>query len=157
MFMPKTNQSRRPNGTLMGLERRQRAKLLAAAIDSSNISYAQIAKQAGVSKSTVIASGLRPKGNLLKSRPVKNPAISARLLARKKAVEQFITDETFAGRAVSVNILQKRFGGEKKFLRLVLENADRVLSETLDRRVIRRTKGDQPKRGEGSGHYVLRH
>ncbi|MEK6958823.1 MAG: hypothetical protein AABW59_02140 [archaeon] len=154
--MPKTNQPRRPNGTLMGLARRQRAKLLAAAIDSSNISYSQVARQAGVSKSTVIASKLRPKGNLIATRQVKNPLMDARLKERKEVISQFIANETFAKRGISVNDLQKRFGGEKKFLKSVIDYVDELLSSTAGIRVIRRTKSDQSKRQKGSGQYIIK-
>ena len=154
--MPKTWQPKAAKGRFGGFTRTQRARLLAAAIDSDNISYSQIARRAGVSKASVISSKLRPKGNMFRERPVKNPAVAERLMWRRNAVERFIAGETFAKRAVSINDLQKRFGGEKKFLKDVMNYVDSVLSKTAGVRVIRRTKSDQPKRGRGGSQYAIR-
>ncbi len=139
----------RPKKGFVKLTAVQKEKLRAALGNPALVSYAQVAEKAGVSKPKVIkesqTTGLRPKGNFIESRAVKQPKINARLAVRAKKIEDFVRFEALNKRAVSVNFLQSRFGGEKKFVSAVLARVEKAL-EAEGKAVIRRTKSDQPKR-----------
>jgi len=128
----------------------QKEKLHDALLNTNSaVTYSDIAHFASVAKPTAVkhakVTGLRPKGNYLATRLVKQPKIHARLLRRARLMENYIRVETQCKRGVSVNYLQHRFGGEKKFAAMVLVRVGEALrKEGVS--LIRRTKGDQPKR-----------
>jgi hypothetical protein len=101
----------------------ERQRLEKQTKNPNNITYEQIAKASGLSKAQVIEfckrTGFRSKGNLLGSREVKRPKVDARLKERAENIRGYYKRNK--GK-VSINELQRKFGGEKKFIKSVIEN-----------------------------------
>ncbi|MFA5763393.1 MAG: hypothetical protein WC915_01115 [archaeon] len=115
-------------------------------------SLTEIANHYGVSRNTVkkllvdlVEVGRVSENNhLLKPKPIP-PQIRLRLVERRTNMIKFITELSIQGKAVSVNVLQKKFGGEKSFAKEVLDAVEKQLAKTKHP-VIRRTKSSQPQR-----------
>jgi len=110
-----------------------------------------LAEHAEVSRSTVLANlrfladmgRLSERNHLLqKKHGGLSPSVVARKRARMVAMIKFVRDSMRSGEPVSVNLLQGKFGGEKK----AASDAIAFVNESSRRVVLRRTKSDQPKR-----------
>ncbi|MEI7960837.1 MAG: hypothetical protein WCI04_00725 [archaeon] len=135
------------NGGFKPLSGQAFEKLNAAAKDPKNITYSDIARAANIPRSTVIKHlkllVLRPKGNFLKSRSMKQPSIEARLAVREKLMREFILHEVMRGNAVGINQLIARYGGTKSFAGIVLKNVEFDIS-FRGARIKRLSVADQP-------------
>lgn len=75
------------------------------------------------------------------------PYLLRKLVSRRKRMVVFINNCRLKKIPVSVNMLQQKFGGEKKFVKIVLDSIEKEYSKS-DNPLIRRTKSDQPKRSK---------
>ena len=116
-------------------------------------SLTSIANHFGVSRTTIkkiltesVDKGLISENNHLLKRTRKDiVAVKVRLIQRKINIVNFVIKESHVKRAISVNLLQKKFGGEKKTIGQILKEVEKRLVKTKNP-VIRRTKSSQPKR-----------
>jgi biotin operon repressor len=124
----------------------------------NNVSLTQLACKIGISRATLVKhlielnkKGLIPSNNLLLNRianqssKLDRPRINSRLLARREKIIGFINDCRLKKKPVSVNLLQKKFGGEKAFIGAILAEQEKKFSNS-NKIIIRRDKSDQPKR-----------
>ena len=108
-----------------GINASEHTRLVNAAKNRSNITYDQIANSSGLSRAKVIEFvhklGLRPKGNNLDNRLIKQPRTHARVEARKENMRKFIRMRLRVGGLPTINEIQEECGGEKKLAKLILE------------------------------------
>jgi hypothetical protein len=115
-------------------------------------SLTAIANHHNVSRNTVkklldnlVSVGrISEQNHLLKPSAVP-PKTRAFIQKRRLGMIKFIEELSQKGRPVSVNLLQKTFGGQKSVAKKVLEFVEKKLAKT-DTPVIRRTKSSQPRR-----------
>ena len=145
-------------GGFKSLSKELRAQLLGAFIDSRFQTLSQIAQHFHISKSVVIKyrdefvkSNVLSKNNWHVVKVVKpRPLVRERLALRRKEMLFHIFGGMKDGKKVSVNELQKKFGGEKKFAAKVISEVEGVLASRKKFskwwELKRRTVSDQPRR-----------
>ncbi|MCX6803140.1 MAG: hypothetical protein NTY48_01065 [Candidatus Diapherotrites archaeon] len=108
-------------------------RLKLAALDPKNITYSDIARAAGLFRSTaikhILKNNFRPRGNLMKERGVKQPVKNKRVIQRKERMKVFVLSQAVAGNPVGVNFLRGRYGGTKAAAGEVLLEVEQELSE----------------------------
>jgi|GEM_PF-1982086 len=149
---------RSARGTFLALSAAQKQTAIEALKNPSLITLSQVALRAQISKSAIIALNkrerIRPVGNSIAQRAVKQPKLHARLVERERRIVSFIHDEVSRGKSLSVNLLRERFGGEKKAIKLILQREIDILKSKG--KVVRRITPTDPRGIKKNGVYTIR-
>gem|GEM_PF-6987535 len=123
-------------------------------VDNGFQSLTQIARHVGVSRNTVkahlnhlVGIGQISKGNRLIGRTREmRPAVNGRRIERNIAAERFLLGCAKRGVPVSVNLVQKKFGGDKQSAGELIKRVNAHLASRRKPILLRRSKSSQPKR-----------
>jgi hypothetical protein len=95
----------------------------------------------------LVGNGQLSEGNRLLNRTRQmRPAVNERRLEKRFAMKRFLLLCAKRGKPVSVNLLQKKFGGDKKMAGEVINSFNTWLASRGRAPLVRRTKSSQPKR-----------
>lgn len=151
---------RTKRGTFAKLDSKKQSNILSIVKTNRFVTITQLSNHLRISRATLKkyllelnSRGLLSDKNYFLQRTVNpklkrtRPVLTRKLVERRKRMVVFINEMRLKKKPLSVNLLQKEFGGEKSFVKSVLDAEEKKWCNSSIP-IIRRTKSDQPKRSK---------
>ncbi len=141
-------------GNYVRISGEKRAQMLGMAVlPSKYSSLTAIARELKISKNTVKANleravelgQLSENNHLLQRTRQDRVGVNLRLQQRKKLIVDFVKMARMKQIPISINLIQKKFGGEKKFIKTILDVEVKKYSGRA-KPFLRRSKSSQSRR-----------